>query len=43
MSGPLVASPVSEIPAGDFATNDAAQRGLAIIALPAVAPGEAPG
>jgi hypothetical protein len=42
VSGNAVAEPVGEIPAGDFATNDAAQRGLAIIALLAVAPGEAP-
>jgi exo-rhamnogalacturonan lyase-like protein len=42
VSGPLVASPVQEIPAGDFATNDAAQRGLALISLLAIAPGEAP-
>jgi hypothetical protein len=42
VSGSRVPEPVQEIPAGDFATNDAAQRGLAIIALLAVAPQEAP-
>lgn len=42
VSGNVVASPVEEIPAGDFATNDAAQRGLAIVALLALAPDEAP-
>lgn len=42
VGGTAVATPVDEIPKGDFATNDAAQRNLAIIALLAVAPGEAP-
>ncbi|ASU78870.1 hypothetical protein CDG81_11915 [Actinopolyspora erythraea] len=52
VDGAAVASPVDEIPtnrshnqSGDFAvcgTNDAAQRGLAIISLLAIAPDEAP-
>jgi hypothetical protein len=42
VSGNVVPSPVQEIPAGDFATNDAAQRALAIISLLAIAPAEAP-
>jgi hypothetical protein len=42
VTGDLVAEPVQEIPAGDFATNDAAQRGLAIVSLLAIAPTEAP-
>jgi hypothetical protein len=42
VSGVAVASPVHEIPKGDFGTNDAAQRGLATISLLAVAPQEAP-
>jgi hypothetical protein len=42
VSGNIVPSPVEEIPAGDFATNDAAQRALAIISLLAIAPAEAP-
>jgi hypothetical protein len=43
VSGNVVAAPVQEIPtAADFSTNDAAQRGLAIISLLAIAPGEAP-
>ena len=42
VGGTAVLSPVEEIPAGDFATNDVAQRGLAIIELLAIAPGEAP-
>ncbi|WAL63639.1 hypothetical protein ORV05_21835 [Amycolatopsis cynarae] len=40
--GTAVASAVQEIPKGDFATNDAAQRTLAIISLLAIAPQEAP-
>ncbi|GAA2629982.1 exo-rhamnogalacturonan lyase family protein [Paractinoplanes durhamensis] len=39
---PVTVNGVPEIPAGDFATNDFAQRGLAIISLLAIAPGEAP-
>ncbi|MDX6280085.1 MAG: hypothetical protein QOH03_1156, partial [Kribbellaceae bacterium] len=42
VTGTGVLAPVEEIPAGDFTTNDAAQRGLAYIALLAVAPGQAP-
>ena len=42
VSGSAVPAEVQEIPAGDFSTNDAAQRGLAIISLLALAPGEAP-
>ena len=43
VGGSAVAEPVREIPAAaDFATNDFAQRGLAIISLLAIAPGEAP-
>jgi hypothetical protein len=42
VSGNAVASPVDEIPKGDFGTNDTAQRGLAIISLLAIAPQEAP-
>jgi hypothetical protein len=43
IGGAAVATPVQEIPTtADFATNDFAQRGLAIISLLAVAPGEAP-
>jgi hypothetical protein len=42
VTGDVVATPVQEIPAGDFATNDAAQRGLAIVSLLAIAPDEAP-
>jgi YetA-like protein len=42
VSGSVVPAEVQEIPAGDFSTNDAAQRGLAIVSLLAVAPGEAP-
>jgi hypothetical protein len=42
VSGSAVPAPVQEIPTGDFSTNDAAQRGLAIISLLALAPGEAP-
>ncbi|GAB7064321.1 hypothetical protein ACFQ1B_07055 [Streptomyces mexicanus] len=41
VSGNAVPEPVTEIPGG-CATNDAAQRNLAIIALLAVAPDEAP-
>ncbi|WP_439382852.1 exo-rhamnogalacturonan lyase family protein [Amycolatopsis lexingtonensis] len=41
VGGTAVASPVTEIPGG-FATNDFAQRNLAIIALLAIAPEEAP-
>ena len=40
--GTDVLTPVSEIPAGDFATNDFSQRNLAIIELLALAPQEAP-
>ena len=41
--GDAVATPVHEIPAtADFATNDFAQRGLALISLLAIAPAEAP-
>ncbi|MEU4239818.1 hypothetical protein [Actinoplanes sp. NPDC026619] len=39
---PVTVDGVQEIPSGDFATNDFAQRGLAIVALLAIAPGEAP-
>lgn len=39
---PVAGTGIEEIPKGDFATNDAAQRGLAIISLLAVAPQEAP-
>ena len=40
---PVTVDGVQEIPtAADFATNDFAQRGLAIISLLAIAPGEAP-
>ncbi|MFF5291113.1 exo-rhamnogalacturonan lyase family protein [Paractinoplanes globisporus] len=43
IGGEVVANPVQEIPTtADFATNDFAQRGLAIISLLAIAPGEAP-
>ena len=42
IDGNAVAEPVDEIPLHDFATNDAAQRTLAIIALLAIAPAEAP-
>jgi hypothetical protein len=43
VTGSAVPSPVQEIPAAaDFSTNDAAQRGLALVSLLAVAPGEAP-
>ncbi len=42
VGGTAVLSPVDEIPAGDFGTNDAAQRNLAIIELIAIAPDEAP-
>jgi hypothetical protein len=42
VGGTAVATPVDEIPKGDFATNDMAQRNLAIIALLAIAPTEAP-
>jgi exo-rhamnogalacturonan lyase-like protein len=43
VEGSAVPSPITEIPSTeDFSTNDAAQRGLALIALLAVAPGEAP-
>jgi hypothetical protein len=42
VTGNAVAEPVEEIPAGDVATNDAAQRGLAVISLLAIAPDEAP-
>ncbi len=42
VNGTDVLSPVTEIPLGDFATNDAAQRNLAIIELLAIAPQEAP-
>ncbi len=42
VGGDAVLTPVREIPAGDIATNDASQRGLAIIELLAIAPGEAP-
>ncbi|HKT04539.1 MAG TPA: hypothetical protein VJT31_33910, partial [Rugosimonospora sp.] len=42
VDGAAVATPVAEIPAGDFATNDASQRTLAIVSLLAIAPGEAP-
>ncbi len=41
VEGTAVASPVTELPGG-FATNDFAQRNLAIIALLAIAPEEAP-
>jgi hypothetical protein len=42
VTGNVVATPVDEIPKGDFATNDSAQRGLAIVSLLAIAPNEAP-
>lgn len=47
VSGPATVTPVEEIPVrhlanGVLATNDAAQRGLAIIELLDIAPGEAP-
>ncbi|WP_270889016.1 exo-rhamnogalacturonan lyase family protein [Pedococcus sp. 5OH_020] len=42
VDGTDVLAPVEEIPAGDFATNDFAQRNLAIIELLALAPQEAP-
>jgi len=47
VGGTAVLSPVHEIPVsqiadGTLATNDAAQRGLAIIELLAIAPGQAP-
>jgi hypothetical protein len=47
VGGPDVVSPVHEIPVaqiadGTLATNDAAQRGLAIIELLAIAPGQGP-
>jgi hypothetical protein len=45
VSGSAVVSPVHEIPVannGTFTTNDAAQRGLAIIELLAIAPQQAP-
>ncbi|GAB3563986.1 exo-rhamnogalacturonan lyase family protein [Spelaeicoccus albus] len=42
VSGTEVLVPIDEIPAGDIATNDAAQRGLALFELLAIAPHEAP-
>jgi hypothetical protein len=42
VGGNAVAEPVDEIPLHDFGTNDAAQRGLAIIFLLDIAPTEAP-
>jgi hypothetical protein len=42
VAGTAVLTPVDEIAIGDFSTNDFGQRGLAIIALLAVAPNEAP-
>jgi hypothetical protein len=42
VDGTAVTSPVDEIPAGDFTTNDASQRVLAIVSLLAIAPKEAP-
>ncbi|MBV9449509.1 MAG: hypothetical protein JO345_26805 [Streptosporangiaceae bacterium] len=47
VSGSAVVSPVHEIPVGQIAdgtlaTDDAAQRGLAIIELLAIAPDQAP-
>jgi hypothetical protein len=42
VSGTAVFSPVDEIPQTSFSTNDLAQRNLAIIALLAVAPNQAP-
>ncbi|HYU03236.1 MAG TPA: hypothetical protein VEL02_05255, partial [Jatrophihabitantaceae bacterium] len=42
VGGNAVAEPVDEIPLHDFGTNDAAQRGLAIIFLLDIAPAEAP-
>lgn len=43
ITGDTVPEPIQEIPTtADFATNDFAQRGLAIISLLAIAPGEAP-
>jgi hypothetical protein len=42
VGGNAVAEPVDEIPLHDFGTNDAAQRGLAIIFLLEIAPAEAP-
>jgi YetA-like protein len=42
VSGNAVATPVDEIPAGDFGTNDQSQRTLAIVSLLAIAPTEAP-
>src|SRR5262249_49768371 len=42
VTGSAVLSAGREVPAGDFSTNDGAQRGLAIIELLAIAPDEAP-
>jgi hypothetical protein len=42
VGGNAVAEPFDEIPLHDFGTNDAAQRGLAIIFLLDIAPAEAP-
>jgi hypothetical protein len=42
VGGPAVFAGVDEIPATDFSTNELAQRNLAIIALLAVAPDQAP-
>ncbi|WP_435127029.1 hypothetical protein [Actinacidiphila sp. bgisy144] len=42
VGGPAVFAGVDEIPSTDFSTNDLAQRNLAIIALLAVAPDQAP-
>ena len=42
VDGKAVAEPVDEIPLHDFATNELAQRTLAIISLLAIAPAEAP-
>jgi hypothetical protein len=42
VGGNAVAEPLDEIPLHDFGTNDAAQRGLAIIFLLDIAPAEAP-
>jgi len=42
VGGNAVAEPVDEVPLHDFGTNDAAQRGLAIIFLLDIAPAEAP-
>ena len=42
VGGTAVPEPITEIPGTTVATNDAAQRNLAIISLLAIAPGEAP-